>query len=345
MALPNQVAVARPAHVVAILLMPDTVAVEVALLQQIFGRGVAAFEGVADAAGAGANHYEVFLCGESERLVLDSGVDFGRLRPLEALLDADSVMVPGVDDPLAPRSPALLDAVRRAHAGGARMISYCGGAFVLGQAGVLDGRRATTHWLFAEEFRRRFPSVRLEEQHLYVRDREVFTSGGVLSATDLALHIVSLDTGQDEANDLARLLVSSPHRAGGQAQFVKESLRADAGRADDGLLSWLRENIHEPLTLEQVARRQHTSQRSLARNFRRRTGLSVLDWVNRERVARAKVLLETTDLRIGDVAVGVGFGSPESLRRHFERDVGVTARAYRAAFRAPSARERDVGSV
>jgi len=322
----------RDKHVIAILIAPDSVALEVALLQQYFG----GFRSVlADLAGSEESPYEVVLCGEAPEQRLASGADFGVLAPLDVMLQADSVMIPGLEMPFAPRSERLLSAVRDAHVGGARMISYCGGAFVLGLAGLLDGRRATTHWLVAAEFREMFPLATLDADQLYVEDGGVHTSGGMLAAADLASHIVALDLGQKYANDLARVLVSSPHRPGGQAQFIKASLRAH--RADDDVfLDWIRENLHEPLSLERLARHQHTSKRTLVRNFRRRMGMSVLDWINRERVDLAKTLLETTDLRVSEIAAMVGFGSNESLRRNFEKIVGRSAYAYRSVFQ-PSA--------
>lgn len=326
----------REKHVVALLVLPDSVTLEVALLQQIFGRRISV---IGELTGDAESPYELMLCGENGRQTLASGADFGPLHPLEAMVTADSVMIPGIERPQLHRSEALLSAVRDAHTAGARIISYCGGAFVLGQAGLLNGRRATTHWLMSKEFREEFPLAYLEAEHLYIEDRGIHTSGGILSATDLALHIVALDLGESYANDLGRLLVSSPHRSGGQAQFFKDSLRLDHDDPGDEFLTWLRENLHEPLSLEQLARREHTSERSLMRNFRRRTGLSVLDWINRERVSRAKALLETTDFRIGEIAAMVGFGSHESLRRNLEKHAGQSAHAYRSTFRSSERRD------
>ncbi|MFB2598710.1 GlxA family transcriptional regulator [Herbiconiux sp. P17] len=320
----------RRKHVIALVVLPDSVAFEVALIQQYFGRPIPI---LAALTGQTESSYEVVLCGENATHRLSSGMDFGPLAPLDALQTADSVMIPGVEEPLTRRSDAVLQALRDAHEGGARMVSYCGGAFILGQAGLLDGRRATTHWLLSKEFRGEFPLATLEPEHLYVEDGGVHTSGGMLSAADLAMHIIALDRGQKYANDVGRLFVTSPHRAGGQAQFIKESLRLDHD-AHDRLLDWIRENLHEPLTLNQLALQEHTSSRSLVRNFRRRHGVSVLDWINRERVARAKVLLETTDLPVAEIAAMVGFGSHESLRRHFLKHTGKSAHAYRRVFRS-----------
>ncbi|WP_037076277.1 GlxA family transcriptional regulator [Pseudonocardia spinosispora] len=321
-------------HVIALLVVPDAVAFEVAIAQQIFGPRMPS---LAAAIGDENPRYEVVLCGEQPRQRLSSGADLGELAPLETMLTADTVMVPGVEQPLAPRGAALLDNLRGAHGAGARMVSFCGGAFVLGAAGILDGRRATTHWVLSAEFRHAFPLARLEVDKLYVDDGPVHTSGGMFSIVDLSLHLLALDLGQAYANDVGRLLVSPPRRQGGQAQFIKESLRVDAEPQLGPLLRWIREHLDEPLTLARLAARHHVSERSLVRRFREDTGTSVLEWITRERVDRAKVLLETTDHRVSEVAAMVGFGSSETLRRNFEKLAGTTATAYRATFRTTTA--------
>jgi AraC family transcriptional regulator, transcriptional activator FtrA len=320
----------RDKHVIALLVVPDAVAFEVAVAQQIFGQrmpSLAAVTGDAD------TPYQVVLCGEEPRFHLPSGADLGELAPLETMRTADTVMVPGVEQPLAARSEALLTSLRSAHARGARMVSFCGGAFILGLAGVLDGRRATTHWVLSAEFRSAFPLTRLEVESLYVDDGPVHTSGGMFSTIDLALHLLALDLGHAYANDFGRILVSPPHRPGGQAQFIKDSIRVDEEPPIGSLLRWLRDHIHEPLTLAQLAAHEHISERSLVRKFREDTGMSVFDWITRERINQAKALLETTDYRVAEVAAMVGFGSSESLRRNFEKIAGTTATAYRSAFR------------
>ncbi|MEV0072684.1 MULTISPECIES: GlxA family transcriptional regulator [unclassified Amycolatopsis] len=324
----------RAKHVIAVLVVPDSVALEVTVVHQVFGPRMAA---IAELTGDADSAYEVVLCGEEPRQVLSSGVDFGELAPLETLLTADTVMVPGVEEPLAERPRSVVRALRGAADAGARMVSFCGGAFLLARAGLLDGRRATTHWLFTEEFCREFPQVKLEPGCLYVDDGRVHTSGGIFSATDLALHLLAEDLGQAYAGDVGRLLVTAPRRPGGQAQFVKDSIRIAGEPALGSFLAWLREHLHEPLTLAGLASQVHLSERSLVRKFRRATGMTVFDWINRERVAAAKVLLETTDHRISEIAAMVGFGSAETLRRHFERQVGTTAGSYRATFRATPA--------
>jgi transcriptional regulator GlxA family with amidase domain len=310
--------------------VPDTVAFEVAVVQQIFGRRIPA---LAEVTGDRESPYRVVLCGEQSRYRLPSGLEFGAIEPLDAIETADTVMIPGVEEPLGSRTDALLDGLRAAHASGARLVSFCGGAFLLASAGLLDGRRVTTHWVLAKEFQERFPHVRLEVDHLYVDDPPVHTSGGMFAVTDLSLHLLALDLGQAYANDVSRLLVSPPRRSGGQAQFVKDAIRLDHEPPLGSLVHWLRDNIREPLTLARLARHENISERSLVRKFRESTGCSVLDWINRERVDQAKALLETTDFRVSEIAAMVGFGSTETLRRNFEKIAGTTATGYRATFR------------
>jgi AraC family transcriptional regulator, transcriptional activator FtrA len=319
----------RDKHVIAMLIVADTVALEVAVAQQIFGPPMPTLAAVT---GDASSPYEVILCGERPRYVLPSGTDVGELAPLEALLSADTIIVPGVQDPLATRSDALLATLRTAAEAGIRMVSFCGGAFLLGYAGILDSRRVTTHWILAKEFREAFPRVRLDADQLYVDDGPVHTSGGLFSATDLSLHLVALDRGQAYANDTGRILVSAPHRPGGQAQFVKDAIRNEEPSPMSAFLRWLREHIDEPLSLAELASHEHVSERTLIRNFRQATGMSVYDWITRERVNRSKVLLETTDFRVGEIAAMVGFGTAETLRRNFVKVAGTTAGAYRATF-------------
>lgn len=321
----------RDKHVIAVLVVADTIALEVVVAQQIFGPPIPS---VAAITGDSESPYEVVLCGEERRHVLRPGLDVGELSSLQVMASADTVIVPGVEDPLAKRNEAVLCALRQGFEAGARVVSFCGGAFLLGFAGILDSKRATTHWILEPEFRAAFPRVRLEVDRLFVDDDTVHTSGGIFAATDLSLHLVALDRGQSYANDTGRILVSAPQRPGGQAQFVKASLRLDDQLPMGSFLSWLREHLGEPLTLAGLAREQHVSERTLGRRFQQATGMSVFDWLIQERVSQAKVLLEVTDFRVAEVAAMAGFGSAESLRRNFEKVVGTTAGRYREAFRS-----------
>jgi AraC family transcriptional regulator, transcriptional activator FtrA len=321
----------RAKHVIGVVVVPDSMPLELLVTQSIFGppvRPIAEIMGVAE-----DSPYDVVLYGEKRRYLLPGGIDMGELTPLDTLPEVDTVIAPGIAEPMAPRSERLLQSLRAASDSGARMVSFCGGAFVLAQAGLLDGRTATTHWLLAPEFRDLYPRVHLEVDRLYVDDPPVHTSGGIFAATDLALHLIALDQGQAVANEISRLLVSAPHRSGGQAQFINYSMRADGDTPMESLLDWLRDNLHEPLTLADLARHEHMSERSLVRKFRAATGMSVFDWIARERVGKAKVLLETSDFAVSEVAAMAGFGSSETLRRNFEKAVGTTAGAYRRTFR------------
>lgn len=323
----------RDKHVIAVLIEPDSIALEIVVLQHVFGPPIPS---VAAITGEHESPYEVVLCGTQSDGVLRSGFNVGQLSSLETMLSADTVMIPGIEDPYARRSERLLDTVRQAHQAGARMVSFCGGAFILGYAGVLDSRRATTHWLLSHDFQAAFPRARLEAEHLFVDDGPVHTSGGFFAATDLSLHLLALDRGQAYANDAGRILVSAPHRLGGQSQFVKSSIRTDDQPTMGPLMAWIREHLDEPLTLARLARHQHISERTLARKFRQTTGMSVLDWITQERVNQAKVLLETTTHPVSEIAAMVGFGSPETLRRNFQQLVGTSAGRYRSAFQNPN---------
>jgi AraC family transcriptional activator FtrA len=320
----------RDKHVIAVVVMQDTVALGASVVQRIFGPPIPSFAAIT---GTRSSPYEVVLCGEEARFVLPSGGDLGELAQLDAVRDADTVVVPGVEDPLATRSPEVIDALRDAHECGARMVSFCGGAFALGHAGVLDRRTVTTHWLFANEFRSMFPRAHLEIERLYIDDSPVYTSGGIFAATDLALHLVALDSGQAAANDIGRILVNAPNRPVGTAPLVKDIRLGQNATSTDALLAWIRDNLHQPLTLAELAKHQHLSERSLVRKFRLETGTTVFDWIARERTTRARTLLETTDFAVSEVAEMVGFGSSETLRRHFEKAAGVSASTYRRQFR------------
>lgn len=321
----------RERHRIAVLVVPDTVALEVTIAQQVFGPRIYNFARIT---GDVETPYEVVLCGEEPRYELPSGVDLGRLEPLDVLREADTVLIPGLENPMAPRSDELKSALRDAARNGARMVSFCGGAFVLGQAGVLDGRRVTTHWILSREFRELFPLATLEQEQLFIEDGNVFTSGGIFSATDLSLHLMAKDLGYAYSNDFSRLLVSAPVRAGGQAQYVKDSLRIDVQPPLGSLTDWIKEHLDEELTMADLARHEHMSERNLARRFNAVLGMSAFDWLTNERINRAKALVETTDLPIGQIAAMVGMGSAESLRRNFLRIVGTSATNYRRTFKS-----------
>ncbi|MFJ2648035.1 helix-turn-helix domain-containing protein [Streptomyces sp. NPDC087420] len=251
----------------------------------------------------------------------------------EALADADTVVVAACGDVEADLPGELVDAVRAAHARGARVVSLCTGAFVLAAAGVLDGRRATTHWEHAATLAARHPRVQVDPDVLYVDEGTVLTSAGKAAGMDLCLHLVTLDHGAAVANALARRLVVPARRAGGQAQFVAVPAPADTGHALADLLDWASGRLHQPLTVPDLARRANMSTRNLTRRFTAATGVTPLRWLHTQRVHRAQELLETTDDSVELIAARTGMGTAATLRRHFHRALGVPPDTYRSTFR------------
>lgn len=253
------------------------------------------------------------------------------------LATADTVIVPAVRDVAAEPPADLVAAVRQAHANGARVASLCSGAFVLAAAGLLDGRRATTHWLYAQEFRDRFPAVDLDPAVLYIDHGDVLTSAGTTAGIDLCLAMVAADHGADLANTLARRLVAPTHRSGGQAQYV-ETPAPQAPRDSLGpLLDWMRTHLSEPLSVADLARQANVAERTLIRRFHTAVGTTPGKWLTEQRVLHARRLLETTDLPVERVASAAGLGGAANLRHHFTEVVGVAPSDYRRAFRRPEA--------
>jgi AraC family transcriptional activator FtrA len=328
-------------HRVAIVVLPGTFVLDLAVAAQAFGRRPSVFAKIRDET---EPPYDVMVCGAS-KVDTSLGFSLGDLNPIEQIAEADTVVVPGLEAPWAPQDPDTLAALGQAAAAGKRLVSLCAGAFVLGQAGVLDGRRVTTHWALAEEFRAAFPETELDEQAMYIDDGQVLSSGGMLASADLCLHILRQDHGQSYANDVSRVLISPPHRVGGQAQFAKSVVRPASGPLGP-VFEWLLANLAEPLAVEAVAARAHMSTRTLERRFRAETGESLQRWISRQRVERARELLEASPLTVTEIAHRTGFASSESLRRHFTVHAGASPRAYRAAFRAPPlAGEKDVDAA
>lgn len=254
---------------------------------------------------------------------------------LDELERADTVVIPARI--FAGNPPAeVVDALRAAHQRGARMLSMCTGAFVLAAAGLLDGRPATTHWMWADELAESYPAVRIDPKVLYVDGGDgIFTSAGTAAGIDLLLHVVRLDHGADVANAVARRMVVPPHRDGGQAQFVDLPV-PEAGDDEPlaGVLGWMLEHVADDLSVEQVARRARTSPRTFARRFRAVTGTTPHQWLLRQRILLAQQLLETTDEPVERVAQRCGFGSAAALRQQFGRAVSASPAAYRRTFRS-----------
>ncbi|MDU9416816.1 helix-turn-helix domain-containing protein [Pseudomonas sp. zfem005] len=256
-------------------------------------------------------------------------VDLG----LEAIASADTVIVPSWRRPDERPPQALLDALVAAHARGAKLVGLCLGAYVLAEAGLLDGRRATTHWAWARDFAERYPQVQLDPDVLYLEDGELLTSAGTAAGIDCCLHLLRQHCGAETANRVARRLVVPPHRQGGQAQFIEQPLPTSP--RDDRLtcvLDWVRSNLEQEHSLDSLAQRVLMSRRTFSRHFRQLTGSTLGDWLLAERLALTQRLLESTDQSVEKIATLAGFGSPVSLRHHFGRSFGVSPSAWRQSF-------------
>ena len=249
------------------------------------------------------------------------------------LARVDTVVVPSVDDLDAAPDPALVAALRDAHAAGARIASLCTGAFLLAAAGLLDGRVAATHWMHADELQARCPRTEVRADVLYVDEGDVLTSAGKTAALDLCLHLVRRDLGASAANGLARRLVAPAHRSGGQAQFISAPAEPRHSDSLGPALEWARARLHQPLTVRELADRAGLSTRQLSRRMQAELRTGPLRWLHQQRVARAQELLERTDAGIDQIAHSCGLGTAATLRRHFHRAVGVPPSAYRATFR------------
>lgn len=277
--------------------------------------------------------YEFAVC-SAERAPLRAagGIQVMVRHPLQLLESADTIVIPGWREPAEIPSGPLLARLRRAFDRGARLCSICSGVFVLAAAGVLDGRRATTHWKYAAQLQARYPRILVEPNALYVDTGQVLTSAGSAAGLDMLLHLVRRDYGAKVANQVAQRLVLAPHREGDQAQFVPRPLAADGRGRLARLMDFVRAHPAAPHTLASLAARAAMSTRTLQREFMAATGLAPHRWLVAERIERAKELLETTRLSAEDIAARVGLGSAESLRHHFRRRLGTTPQQYRRRF-------------
>jgi AraC family transcriptional regulator, transcriptional activator FtrA len=318
---------ARKRHVVAAIIPRRVSLLELAVAVDVFGDWYAIESPLP--------WYEIRVCGEGD--AEEYGGSFG-IRPshgLDAVADADTVIAmpfdaDGGNDQV---TPAVVDAVRAAYDRGARIVSFCTGTFVLADAGILDGRRAATHWRAAEQLKAEHPKVLVDAGVLYVDEGQVLTSAGAAASVDLALHIVRMDHGAEVANAVARRMVVPPHRDGGQAQYVEMPILDDDGEDPfRDTLEWAAEHLDEPLTVGELAARSLMSPRTFARRFRQVTGTSPHQWLLRQRVVTAQRLLETTEEPVERIAQHVGFGSAATLRMHFQRIVQTSPLAYRRTF-------------
>jgi transcriptional regulator GlxA family with amidase domain len=317
-------AASPPRHRIAALCFDGLVAFDLSAPAQVF---------TAAAAADGAPLYEFVACSPGGEEV-STTTGFG-LRPaagLEAIERAETVVVPGYFAVFSPPPPAALAALEAAAARGARVLSVCTGAFALAHAGLLDGRRATTHWQWADELAARFPAAAVDPAALYVDEGVVMTSAGLSAGIDLCLHVVREDFGAAVGERVARHLVAAPHREGGQAQFVSRPEK----RGEEGSLEptrrWAVERLSEPLDVAAMSRHAGVSPRTFARRFREETGTTPHRWLLARRVLEARRLLEESAEPIEHVAWRCGFGSAASLRDHFRRATATTPTAYRRAF-------------
>ncbi|MEU6238017.1 helix-turn-helix domain-containing protein [Kitasatospora sp. NPDC047058] len=308
------------AHRVAVLALPGVLPLDLGIPVQAFG---------ADP------HYRVTVCTDpSAGPVRSGGFTVGTSAGLEALQDAETVVVPGYEEQGGPVPAAALSAIRAAHARGARLVSICTGAFALAAAGLLDGRPATTHWRDTAELKRRYPRVDVRPNLLYVDDGDILTSAGVTAGVDLCLHIIRRDHGAAAANARARLLVAPPQRSGGQAQYIERFRPASCGADLAPVRAWMLDNLARRQSVDELAERAHMSRRTFIRRFQQETGTSPMAWLTAARIDWARELLETTTSPVEQVARLSGLGSPAAFRAAFHRCVGTSPADYRATFRA-----------
>ena len=317
----------RPPHRVAVLALPGVLALDYGIPVQAFGSWH-------------DDPYTLTVCTDTPGPVpVECGPALLIELGLDALDHADTIVVPGLTRPGPPSAPVIA-ALTAAAARGTRLVSICTGAFVLAAAGVLDGRRATTHWAYAARLAREYPAVTVEPRSLYVDEGSVLTSAGVAAGIDLCLHIIRTDLGAAAANRCARAMVAAPHRRGGQAQYIDRPALPARGGGLDEVRRWALGRLDEPLTVDQLARRASLSRRTLIRRFNEETGQPPMRWLLDARIDRARELLESCDVPMETVARLCGLGTPANLRTLFKRHLGVPPSAYRDTFQDGVGRTR-----
>lgn len=260
------------------------------------------------------------------------GLEVTPTMPFARIAAAHTIVIPGWRDDVTNIPPALVSALRAAAARGARIVSICSGSFVVGQAGLLDGRRATTHWLYADLFRRMFPAAEYAEDVLYVDEGQIVTSAGCVAGVDACLHVVRQDYGARVANMVARRMVAAPHREGGQAQFIETPVASTPDRGIGVAMDWARRRLERSIAVNELAARSAMSPRTFFRRFTQQMGMSPNAWLQGERIARARALLESGSLALHDVAARCGYDSPETFRVAFKRVTSVSPGQYRRGF-------------
>ena len=310
---------AIPAHRIAVLVLDHALPLEIGMPFVVFG--------------APQLPYDVLLCArEPGPVATDHGWPIIIEQGLDALSTADTVIIPAYRDFLEPVPDAVIAALRAAHARGARIASICTGAFALAAAGLLDGRRATTHWYHADELARRCPTAQIDPDVLYVDSGDILTSAGVVSGIDLCLHLPRTDHGAAIANDIARNIVAAPYRDGGQAQFIRMPSRRTASADLGATQEWALRHLGDPLTVDELASHAHLPLRTFERRFTAETGTTPMKWLNAARVDHARELLETTDAAVDHIGHQCGLGTAANFRHHFRNITGTTPREYRRRF-------------
>jgi transcriptional regulator GlxA family with amidase domain len=317
-------------HSVAILAYDGMSGFESGVAAEIFGMAELSAK---FAAGLPRPWYTVKLCSEQPEIQMLGGATVRTSYGLADLAAADTVIIPSVRDTSAPTSPELIDAITAAQQRGSRLVSICSGAFALAAAGVLDGRSATTHWIYVDLLQQRHPEINVDPIPLYVDEGDVLTSAGCAAGLDLCLHIVRSDHGARVANDVARRLVISPHRAGGQAQYIETPVpeASTDGQIAAGM-AWALENLDTPIGLDDLAAQSTLSRRSYLRRFAKATGTTPIKWLIAQRIQASLALLESSSLSIEEVASRVGFESSVTYRHHFVRSLRTTPSEYRGCF-------------
>lgn len=321
-----------PPHRVVVLAVPPVVGYDLTIPPQVFGQAT-------DPQGHPLYAVDV-VTPDDGPAATTMGYGITPTAGVEALARAQTVVVPGTRLDVVRREGRLPEPVSAALArvpGDARWVSICTGAFVLAAAGVLDGRRATTHWKYADAFRRRFPEAALDEDVLFTDEGDVLTSAGLSAGIDLCLHLLRTDHGSAVANAVARHLVVPPWRDGGQAQFIERSVPTPAQESTGDVRGWAQQHLDQPLDVPLLARRASMSVRTFTRRFRQETGQSPAAWVVHQRVQLARHLLEATELSVEDVAARAGLGTAASMRHHLRASTGVSPTAYRRTFRGSGA--------